>query len=319
MTPRSGISLLEVSGEELDGMFEALPFVSDEAVPLPNSPLAESAPIDNRASVTEKLFSGGFEIAPPSKQLSTPQQPVPRAQPKPTHANEPRTATTTTNNRQAQPERIDDETFNQALEAQRGILQRGWHKLSTRNRSLMVMGIPLLLTLGSLLLLTPLTTLSPQSIGALIETAATSIISSPISQTPPSSLAIKNASLRFVRTRSNESLAVISGELVNTSNSKISGVNLEALVFNRRGEMLASSRAQLHSALAKENVTDLNLTTVRKFQNSLNARSASIGGGETVPFTIAILNESVSGGNSEDHLLDLTRVKYFSARVFSVN
>lgn len=312
-TARAGISLLEASSEELDGEFEDLSFYSDAHAALPDQPTDEISPAVERASITEKLFSGGFEIGPASKQGSTPQ---PKAQPKQTQVSEPRSPA---RHQETSLNRIDEETFNQALEAQQGLLQRGWQKLSSRNRGLIAMSLPLLATLGSLLLLTPLTSLSPQSVGALIETAATSIISSPISQTPPSSLAIKKATLKFVRTRSNEALAVISGELVNTSSSKISGVDLEALVFNRRGEMLASSRAQLRSALASEDISDLNLQTVKKFQNSLNARSASIGAGETVPFTIAILNESAHRGRADEQVVDLSRVKYFSARVFAVN
>lgn len=315
-TSRAGISLLEASSQELDGDFEDLSFYGDSHATLPDQPAPEIPPAVERASITQKLFSGGFEIGPSSKQQSTPQPKAAAAKSKPAQVMPPLPIT---RDEEIHCDRIDEETFNQALEAQQGLLQRGWQKLSCRNRGLIVMTLPLLLTVGLLLLLTPLTSLSPQSVGALIETAATSIVSTPISQTPPTSLAIKKATLKVIRTQSNEDLAVISGELVNTSKSKISGVDLEALLFNRRGEVLASSRAQLRSALASENVSDLNLQTVRKFQNSLNARSASIGGGETVPFTIAILNESASGVKNDEQLVDLSRVKYFSARVFAVN
>jgi hypothetical protein len=325
-TPRAGISLLETSSDELYEDFDTeTPRISEYA-DLLESDSIEPQSSDKLPSVTEKLFSGGFDIGPASRKSTVPQQqPTPK---KPVVQEAFSSQNTAEQENGGDPveeqieqhyERIDDETYNQALQAQRGILHRSWLRLSARNRSLIAMSAPLLATIALLLSLTPLTSISPQSVGALIETLATSVISSQVAQTPPSSLAIKNASLKFVRARSQESLAIVSGELVNTSNAKIAGVNLEALIFNRRGEILATSRAQLHSALAKENITDLNLATVRKFQNSLNARSASIGGGESVPFTIAILNQSGADGAQELAELDLSKVKYFSARVFSIN
>jgi hypothetical protein len=150
------------------------------------------------------------------------------------------------------------------------------------------------------------------------------VISNPIPRIPPASLSIKKLTLRFEKTQSHETVAVVSGTLVNSSNTKLTGITVEALAYNRRGEVTASSKAPLRSALAKERISDLTLDTVKKFQASLNARSASIAPGETVPFSIVLLDPPIADHSNElsvsDHAeLDLSKMKYFSARVFSVH
>jgi hypothetical protein len=281
--------------------------------------------LDNQeisASVTNRLFSGGFEIGLPQAPKRTPRETQPatamripaaptpelRRQPAVTPPPLPQPAQT-----------IDEETFQAALEAQGGLLSRAWNYLSVRNRSLVIASTPLVAVLVSLVSITPLASISPESIGSLMEALSPSMISQPVAHLPPSSLAIKQASIKFTKTSSQERLALISGVLVNTSNTTLSGVTLEGLVFNRRGEIVGSSQAPLRSALAKENVAELSLATVKKFQGSLNARSASIAAGESVPFTIALLNEPNTSDEGGTEAIKLRKIKYFSARVFSVN
>jgi hypothetical protein len=311
---RSGISLLtaqdeapemEMEQEEFDTYQDATSAEVDEEILTPTH-----RPVS--ASITEKLFSQGFEITPPQQHRAAPTKAPTAAAPAPRFE--------LTAPQALENERIDEETYRQALLEQRSILQKAWDRISPRNRGLITMSAPLAATLGLLLSLTPLASVSPHSLGALVDGVSPSVLSNPTPQTPPSSLAVKNLSLRFEKTQSQETIAVVTGSLVNTSNSKISGVNLEALAFNRRGEVAAASRAPLRSALAKENIGDLTLETVKKFQSSLNARSASIAPGESVPFSIALLDTPISEtGNDGSLEIDLSQMKYFSARVFSVN
>jgi hypothetical protein len=135
---------------------------------------------------------------------------------------------------------------------------------------------------------------------------------------PPNDLAVRDLSFRFIRTPSREVVAVVSGKLLNTSGRAIPDVTLQALGFNERGEIVVTARAPLRSALANEKVSDLDEDTIVKFQRSLGARDASIAPNETVPFTIALLDESSLGSTSARTIENLSKVKYFSARVFSV-
>ncbi len=294
----------------------------------PTAPREREAPLpplqySSSSSITEKLFSGGFEVNSPHRQTSkaTPAAP-------PQFASAARfelTDLTATNDPQIDNDlQIDEDTFREALREQRSLAQKAWEMLSVRNRSLVVASAPLLAALGLLLALTPLASVSPHSLGALIDGVSPAVLSTPVAQIPPASLSIKKLALRFERTQSQETIAIVSGSLVNSSSTKLTGVTVEALTFNRRGEVTATSRAPLRSALAKERISDLTLETVRKFQSSLNARSASIAPGESVPFSIALLDQPESANSGEHGIperteVDLSKMKYFSARVFSVN
>ena len=112
---------------------------------------------------------------------------------------------------------------------------------------------------------------------------------------------------------------MVSGSLFNQSGKSIEGVELEALGFNERGEIVLSSRSPLKSALSQEKISDLPLDTVRRYQSEINAREATIAGKENVPFTIALINNrNQDTEDTESEPVDLSKVKYFSARVFSV-
>jgi hypothetical protein len=140
-----------------------------------------------------------------------------------------------------------------------------------------------------------------------------------VSHLPPASLTIRNISFKFEKTRSKEIIGVVSGSLFNQSGKSIEGVELEALGFNERGEIVLSSRSPLKSALSQEKISDLPLDTVRRYQSEINARDATIAGKENVPFTIALINNrNKDTEDTESEPVDLSKVKYFSARVFSV-
>jgi hypothetical protein len=95
-------------------------------------------------------------------------------------------------------------------------------------------------------------------------------------------------------------------------------VQLEALGFDEQGEIVARSQAPLRSALARERVSDLPLATIKKFQESLSARSANINSGEQVAFTIALLDAQTPSGTAPITQAELAKIRFFSARVFSV-
>jgi hypothetical protein len=156
--------------------------------------------------------------------------------------------------------------------------------------------------------------LAPQTLDAGLKAIVPAIITGPTSQLPPGELSVQDISLEFVKTQSREGLGVVRGVIYNGSGSTLNDVRLEALGFDDRGQIVVRTQAPLRSALAREKVSDLSLATVRKFQESLSASSSKIGAGERVAFTIALLDSS----SGEGVPVDLSQVRYFSARVFSV-
>jgi hypothetical protein len=156
--------------------------------------------------------------------------------------------------------------------------------------------------------------LAPQTLDAGLRAVVPSLITGPTSKLPPSELSVQELSLEFVKTQSHEGIGIVRGVVHNNADSTLNNVRLEALGFDDRGQIVVRTQAPLRSALAREKASDLSLATVRKFQESLSASSSKIAAGERVAFSIALLDSS----SGEAMPVDLSKVRYFSARVFSV-
>ena len=110
----------------------------------------------------------------------------------------------------------------------------------------------------------------------------------------------------------------MSGTVLNESVKKFEHVELEVIGFNERGQIIASSRAPLRSALTNEKISDLSLDTVKRFQTQLASNASSITAREAVPFSLALLDGRQLQGDSENNDVDASQVRYFSARIFSI-
>jgi predicted Zn finger-like uncharacterized protein len=187
----------------------------------------------------------------------------------------------------------------------------------TRMQSLALAAAPLFIVLAALFIGSYSIRLSPDTLGAAV-TKVTSIFGGVSPVLPPVELTVSKVSLKGVRIASKELVPVVTGVLTNRSQFTADGVTLEALGFDGRGELLISAQAPLRSALGREKLSELSLDTLKKFQRSLGARSALIKPGEEVPFTIALIPD----GSREDQPsladINLSQLKYFSARVFAV-
>jgi len=198
--------------------------------------------------------------------------------------------------------------------ASRGFFGRLRGRLAAKTRALARMSMPLAITMGALVLVSYSARVSPRSTDTLLGLVIPSSLASSVPHLPPNDLSVRDLSLRFVRTSSRDTVAIVSGRLLNASSKSISDVTLEALGFYERGEVVVKARAPLRSALNNEKVGDLDRETIVKFQHALGARDTSIAASETVPFTVALVDENSRSGDSPD----LSQIKFFSARVFSV-
>jgi hypothetical protein len=180
------------------------------------------------------------------------------------------------------------------------------------------MGIPVLGSLAVLLGLSYCAQVSPQSVDALINYVTPSAMKESVQSTPPSALGVRNLRISFKKTRNREFIPVVTGTVLNESGRSFEDVKLEVIGFNGRGEIIASSRAPLRSALANENVSDLSLERIGRYQHALAAKDSSIKAREAVPFTIALLDGRQMDEEMGTSEFDPSQVKYFSARIFSV-
>lgn len=194
------------------------------------------------------------------------------------------------------------------------MLANAFARLSPRTRSLTYLSAPVLVIMGVLTAVGYSASFAPKTLDAALQALVPSIITGSAAQLPPSELSVQDISLEFVKTQSREGLGVVRGVVHNGSSSTLNDVRLEALGFDDRGQIVVRTQAPLRSALAREKVSDLSLATVRKFQDSLSASSSKIAAGEQVAFTIALLDSS----SGEGMPVDLSQVRYYSARVFSV-
>lgn len=300
-TPRSALSLLSQGFIESE---EPLP--SEEEAPVVEARVFEPLP------VVEEVSSRKFVLSDPVLVQKTFQPPPTAA--KATPATQPTSSIKTEPYRPPLPKRSEPQ------QSELPSLPAEGRRFSPRMQGLITLSLPILAALTTLLGLSYSARLSPSSVDAVANLAMPSFAKGAVSHLPPSSLTIRNISFKFEKTRSKEVVGVVRGSVFNQGGKPIEGVELEALGFNDRGEIVFSSRAPLKSALSQEKISDLTLDTLRRYQSELNARDASIAGKENVPFTIALLSDNSRDGEDTDtEPADLSEVKYFSARVFSVH
>jgi hypothetical protein len=181
-------------------------------------------------------------------------------------------------------------------------------KLSERNQSLVHLSMPILGLFAFFCVMSYAGTLMPQTIDSIFRRTVPSILTGKVAQLPPSTLLVQEVSLELEKTQSKEIIPVVRGVIHNAGNSKIEDVLIETLGFDARGEVVVRAQAPLRSALAREKISDLPLTTVKKFQTSLSGRNSTIDSDERVAFSVALLSDATIP----------PQVSYFSARVFSV-
>jgi predicted Zn finger-like uncharacterized protein len=187
----------------------------------------------------------------------------------------------------------------------------------SRTYTLALLSLPLVAGLALLTIFSYSLRLSPQGLGAFVS-GVMPLLGVQSLQLPPAELAVSKSSIRFVRLQSKEVIPVVSGTLSNRSQNSLDGITLEVLGFDGRGELLVSSQAPLRSALAREKISELPLETLRKYQTALGARRSAINAGEDVPFSVALIADGSREGQVSLADMDLSQLRYYSARVFSV-
>lgn len=274
------------------------------AIPTPSSPLS----------------SRQFVLSDPPPVLGSPtQSPAPQTASKPLQQQS--SSPTLKNPHAPGAQLVEAESYRPAprqSETSAAEISRNSGRFSKRMQSLISMSTPILGTLALLLGVSYCARLSPQSIDALAQVATPSIIQDSSLALPPTALSVKNLSLSFEKTRNKEIVPVARGTVANDSTRSFDDVELEVIGFNARGEIIASSKAPLRSALNNEKIANLPFDAVRRYQSSLSAKSSVIRGQERVPFTIALLNGRHTDSEGEPTDFNPSEVRYFSARIFSI-
>lgn len=246
-------------------------------------------------------------LPPHAKKVAPPSKPTPLANPQPLRQ---APQTETESYRPTPPPRRNENPSAGGA--------RNEKRFSARMQALISLSIPIVGTLGLLMGVSYCARLSPHSIDTLATYATPSLVRESAQTLPPTALGVKNLQLSFKKTRNKEIVAVVSGTVLNESGKRFDDVELEVIGFNERGQIISSSRAPLRSALTNEKISELSLDTVKRFQTTLAAKDSSITAREAVPFSLALLDGRQLGEESESTDVDASRVRYFSARIFSI-
>jgi len=159
-----------------------------------------------------------------------------------------------------------------------------------------VLGTLLLLTLAAWSLRSDPTT-SVRLYHALIPSAP---------RVAPTDLRVEKLEFRDVALDSGDTLPVISGTISNRGTDSFHDVLLEAMLFDERGKLLARTRVNAGSTLAKARLRALSLEMVRNLQSATDAPGFTLRPGDSQDVVI---------GFPESNVADAT---FFSVRVVSV-
>ncbi len=119
-------------------------------------------------------------------------------------------------------------------------------------------------------------------------------------------LVIQGLRFKRITLESGDAVSTVSGTLVNQGESSVSEILIEGLAFDASGKLVASTRVNAASTLARTRIRSLTMEMVAGLQSGQAARRFELRPGESHDFTIALLD-----GEPE-------RAGYFSARVYSV-
>lgn len=119
-------------------------------------------------------------------------------------------------------------------------------------------------------------------------------------------LVIQGLRFKRIALESGDAVSTVSGTLVNRGENSLSEILVEGLAFDASGQLVASTRVNAASTLARTRIRSLSMEMVAGLQSGQSARRFELRPGESHDFTIALLD-----GEPE-------RADYFSARVYSV-
>lgn len=130
---------------------------------------------------------------------------------------------------------------------------------------------------------------------------------------PPPELVISRSKFDVIELESGTKIPVVTGRLANTGNDRFSSVEIEGLMFDGKGQVIASEKAPLRSALGREKITALDLETIGRFQRSVAGKASNIDSKQRVDFVIAFPGLAKSEGEPS-----AASPRSFSVRVYQV-
>lgn len=126
----------------------------------------------------------------------------------------------------------------------------------------------------------------------------------------PPGLYIKNSRISTVTLDNGERAHIVSGKVVNNTNHIFRQIALEAISFDETGQILAKTRIDGSTTLAKTRIKSLIPDMIRAIQKARPAKNWRLTPGEEHNFALALGLDNLSD--------EISRGKFFSVRIYSV-
>jgi hypothetical protein len=139
--------------------------------------------------------------------------------------------------------------------------------------------------------------------------SASSIISAIVPSAPrmtPSGLHITKTDFTKVTLDSGEQIAVVYGEIQNTTDTIYGSVNLEAQAFDREGNLIKKSMSASGGTLVNTRIQSLSPKLIEDIQTAKGPRKLAIGPNRSEKFAVALMGDEIKDA------------AYFSIRIYSV-
>lgn len=288
----------EYSTVQTQNVVEAAPAIQSFQ---PEIPVLDEVPPGPETLITGQ---GGWTLGPIPTQvesISEPQPTISSFEPELTVAPEIiRTPATET----VKPQRIERERLASGISIS-GVT--GW----VRNwKGAASIGTPLLAVMALLLVSGWLSEVSP-SFATWLSAPLPSALAPTTVLPPPAQLVVSNTRFERIHLQTGELVPVVFGKVTNHSQETFDSAEIEVLGFDAGGDLVTSSRSPLRSALARERVELLSMDSLQRLQKTISGRRTDIGPGESAAFTVALTDSS-------EKKMPSSKIKYYSARVFSV-
>lgn len=122
----------------------------------------------------------------------------------------------------------------------------------------------------------------------------------------PAGLHIARSRFKKVALESGDVVAVVSGAVMNSTESAYSDVLLEGLMFDDSGRTISSLKVPLGSDLAKARLKSMTLEMIDELQAAKPNRKLELKPGREAEFSVALTGDQIK------------EAKYFAARIYSV-
>jgi predicted Zn finger-like uncharacterized protein len=108
----------------------------------------------------------------------------------------------------------------------------------------------------------------------------------------PPELIISKAKLGIVDLDNGEQVPIISGTLVNHGKTPFSEIIIRGFVFDKSGSIISKQEVSAASPLSETKIKSLSREMIGTLQSRRSIRKFSLGSGQSMPFSIAFLDES---------------------------